>query len=501
MKDTKLRLAPQLKIWTLATGIVLGLALPGLAQLQHLSITVPGGMPAQPIITGITQGSNSVTVTWDGPAGYYQLYQRPSETATWQKLGGLRLSRRAVVSGIYSDSLFRVSGPQGKFAGTQSCSQCHGKIYNSETKTRHHAVGVKCENCHGPAANHVANENDSVFKPRVELASEVCGGCHSGAPEPLFEEWSQSAHSGVVLDMNPPDRISSCGRCHSGSVRNALLHGRNPATAVKNDANMAIECSTCHDPHAKRVFTNVLSGAVYTTQLRNPVSSTADYSMSTSAVFTNRYNPRINICAQCHNHRGASWKSTDRPPHGSLQYNMLLGTVGELQSGAKPRDPAAHALEIEKQCVGCHMETTRENEEQVRTTGHTFRVTSFEGCTRCHPFPEGLVNFTQSAVMTQLQDVKALLDLWATTRAPEALQQYGTRAWEYTSPGRLSNVGGATGRGPTAEEQALIPDAIKKARFNVYLVLQDGSFGVHNAPYTATLLNEAEMWIMAAFEE
>jgi hypothetical protein len=45
--------------------------------------------------------------------------------------------------------------------------------------------------------------------------------------------------------------------------------------------------------------------------------------------------------------------------------------------------------------------------------------------------------------------------------------------------------------GPTSQEQASIPDAIKQARFNVYLVVQDGSYGVHNGKYTRFLLQVA----------
>ena len=40
-----------------------------------------------------------------------------------------------------------------------------------------------------------------------------------------------------------------------------------------------------------------------------------------------------------------------------------------------------------------------------------------------------------------------------------------------------------------------IPDNIKKARFNLYLVLYDGSYGVHNGPYAFTLLDSARNWV------
>ena len=54
------------------------------------------------------------------------------------------------------------------------------------------------------------------------------------------------------------------------------------------------------------------------------------------------------------------------------------------------------------------------------------------------------------------------------------------------------------GPGPNAAEQALIPDTIQKARFNVYVVLSDRSLGVHNPYYCVTLLDNAEDWIVEA---
>ena len=69
--------------------------------------------------------------------------------------------------------------------------------------------------------------------------------------------------------------------------------------------------------------------------------------------------------------------------------------------------------------------------------------------------------------------------------------KYGTRAWEYTTPGALS----PGGPGPDTAEQALIPANIQKARFNLYIVLYDGSFGTHNGLYAITLLDTAQNWV------
>jgi len=82
-------------------------------------------------------------------------------------------------------------------------------------------------------------------------------------------------------------------------------------------------------------------------------------------------------------------------------------------------------------------------------------------------------------------------------------------AWEYTTPGGLSWQTNSSGwvtswsltnsvnfTGPNAAGQALIPDNIKKARFDLYLVLNDGSFGVHNPFFALNLLYSAENFII-----
>ena len=510
-------------------------------------------MPGLPVVTGIERTTNGVSVTWDGPAGYYQLLQKLAlKDAHWQTVGAPNLTRKAAVSIIHSNAFFRVSGPAPRFAGAQACIECHKGIHNDEVKTHHaraftnalfvaqggqanssclpchtvgsglptgfisklrtpHLAGVQCENCHGPAANHAANPDDFSVRPRVEIAATVCGGCHTGPNQPTFEQWKSSRHAGVVEDMNPTNRITSCGQCHSGSVRLSLLkHDPLPV----GDANVAIGCVTCHDPHRQHVFTNVLSGvltftnaltrrrvvitndqvgAFYTNQLRNPLASTNDYFVTTSGVFSNQYNPNVNVCAQCHNHRGASWTSSSRPPHHSPQYNMLLGTVGELETGSSPHFPASHAL-LEKQCVSCHMpKEPSANAAQPAIANHAFKVTSYESCQACHPNAQGLVTLTQSGRVMDIERVKTWLDIWAALSAPASLwSKYGTRAWEYSTPGELS----PGGSGPNSTEQAQIPDRIKKARFNLYLVLNDGSYGVHNGPYAVVLMDTAENWVL-----
>lgn len=541
--------------------------------VPHLTVIVPGGFPGMPVMTGVQRTTNGAVVVWDGPSGYYQVWHRTNLLkSTWVTFGkATNLIRTATVTPLYTNDFFRVSGPPPAYAGASDCETCHGSVLSTVMLTPHaqaftnaifseaggqtnasclacHTVGyrlasgftnalktpllenVQCENCHGPAANHAANPDDPTVIPQVELAAEVCGGCHSVRLAPAevvahnpiafpFEDWSVSPHSAVVPDVlsamsASAANISSCGRCHSGSARLTLIAGGNPSVTLTNDFNVPITCAVCHDPHAQHVWTNVLTGiitftniltgypavitnnelgSVYTNQLLCALESTNDFVLTTTNTFTNVYNPNINICAQCHNDRGSAWTDTDRSPHESPQYNMLLGTVGQLATGPSPGYPSTHSR-LEMQCAECHMQTTTNN-----FSGHTFAVATYQLCYRCHSDPAGLVQFVTNDIATQIQQTKSYLNLWATIVAPASTnaalaamaRQYGDLAWEYTAPGSLS-----TGvAGPNATQQALIPNDIKMARFDLYLVYYDGSFGVHNGPYDIELLQAAQSWI------
>ena len=467
-------------------------------------------------------------------------YETNLASGTWQKFGSPNLNRATNIATSLKDAFFRVSGPSPQYAGSQSCLECHPNIHAEEVTTRHarafetlerinqhrnpsclpcHTVGyglptgyntntspaywrgVQCESCHGPAARHAANEMDLTARPRVEIAAQVCGGCHTGSHHPTFDEWNTSRHGIVTEDMNLSSRINSCGRCHSGTARLAMVNGMSAttiATTLTNDANVAITCAVCHDPHAEQVWTNMLTGVVSTNQLRYPVASTNYFSLSTSATFSNRYD--INVCAQCHNDRGAAAiSSSSRAPHHSPQYNVLLGSVGIRANGSNSTTnsrPGTHALQLEKQCVTCHMPTAEyESEAHPAFTGHTFKVESFDSCRSCHPFPEELVDFTAFVVTNRIAQVKAALDLWGTTKAPDILRtNYGSLSWEYNPTGELSPPESTT-NSPSSSQQSFIPVNIRNARFNMYIMQHDGSYGAHNPLFTLELLDAASAWV------
>ena len=309
---------------------------------------------------------------------------------------------------------------------SQLCLECHSPIARTVNQTPH---AGQCEGCHGPSADHAANDYDPVSRPNLNLplSGTSCAACHPT----IYQGWKTSGHPG---------------------------------------------CPTCHEPHQRTGFP---------AQVRSPLYSTNDY-VTTGATTT--INPSVNLCAQCHNDHGASWTISSAPPDNSPQYNMLLGSVGELDSGPAQYAPDSHGLDITNQCVGCHM--------QSDVTGHTFAINSYTVCADCHGSAVNASNsvvFWSGYISTRIAQAQTSLNEWAITKAPAILgtAKYGTRAWEYTKPGALS----PGGPGPNAMEQKLIPVNIQKARFNVYLVLYDGSFGVHNPHQSLTLLDTAQDWV------
>jgi hypothetical protein len=533
------------------------LAIPAFADMYQPQVT-PGGISPQPWITSIAKQGTNTTLDWYGLAGSYNVLMTPTLVpGQWTNVASplaTTYSNRVTMANLPgSQNFFRLS-PINNYVGSGTCGSCHPDVRAAWQQTDHASAynalavpspslvstalvyrtvgcgwpsgfasvtntpwltGVGCENCHGPGGAHVYG-NHSLVKPAVTIASQVCGGCHDGSTGPTYTEWTNSAHAFVTFDVasglndtpSGQSRMMSCGPCHSGAVRAAMLHNYAFTKAGYLTTSNAITlpsgadarsygqtCAVCHDPHS----TNSVPF-----QVRNPLASTNFYSYSTSLAsatnqfgqlinlnFNTQYQTNIQICAQCHNARGAKWTDTSRPPHNSLQYNMLLGDIGVIGTNTAPYQPSRHARYFRNQCVDCHMQSqASQGAATPADTGHQFRVSSYTICEDCHgPNVPELVDFALGSFLpAQTAPVIAALNQWAATKAPPALYAtYGNRAWEYTNPGSLSSGGS----GPTTAEQAQIPDNIKKARFNVYLANDDPAAGVHNPRFVMTLCNAA----------
>jgi protein-arginine kinase activator protein McsA len=537
----------------------------------------PGGVNPHPWITGLVKTGATAQVSWYGLPGTYHLLESAQLAPThWTNVGDFLASDCA-----NSLTLTNQTGPNGFFrlhavnnyVGQGGCRGCHGDVYATWSDTPHatalntlnqigmgqnkscipcHTVGfgqptgytdmtntphlanVGCETCHGPAAAHKYGDHELVH-PAVTVAAEVCGGCHTDAHHPTYDEWKESPHGEVTPELQVefadpvggPARQMACGACHSGAVRMAMLANYKATRAgwiapnsplvlpsLSDAGHFSPTCVVCHDPHQ----TNSAAGF----QLRNPLFSTNFYSFSTATVlvtnvsppgvtntyyantgFNSQYDLNLQVCAQCHNQRGALWTSSSRPPHHSPQYNMLLGNIGTLNTTNRP---SPHGLQNTNQCIQCHMQReTPDNitEENPAYTGHGFQVLLggcvIAGCHSSTNLAGNLIYGTQHEITNSITEITGLLNTWATTKAPLVLRtNYGKLAWEYTNPGALGNpTANPSLVGPTAAQQALVPNTIKQARFYLYIVFHDASLGAHNAPYARFLLNTAKANIQA----
>lgn len=404
-----------------------------------------------------------------------------------------------------------------------SCVSCHVVGYGKggwvDEATTPNLKNIQCENCHGPGSLHVAGNGDKskiLTGAQVLAKPEICGTCHQGSHHGTYEEWAVGPHAkntGEGSETIPTSsQLATCGVCHGGEGRQVIRDKGKSAMPTDADfvqlaTTTAQPCATCHDPHKATGHGTLESNPAIDIQLRGLKQSTAfytvDYNGDTHAQIQTA-DSSINICGACHNSRNAYWQTSGRPPHHSMQYNMLIGDFGKYVGGTVVSDPApvtansAHR-DIEGQCTKCHMYSDESTNPPLH--GHLFTV-NMNACQPCHSASDAGARraATQDDIRQRMDAVKSRLDTWATTMAPDALKsKYGKLAWEYTVPGEFGNPNGdSTVVGPNSTEQKTIPAAVQQARWNLYIVLHDGSYGVHNAKFARYLLDQANTLLDSA---
>ncbi|MGQ9525533.1 MAG: multiheme c-type cytochrome [Armatimonadota bacterium] len=347
----------------------------------------------------------------------------------------------------------------GANANNPVCLACHTVGFGQDggfvdEQTTPGLGGVQCESCHGPGSLHVQGGGDKtkiLAYPKV-LAAQVCGKCHTGSHNPQYDDWLKSKHVDIephVASYFQQGRYADrCGICHAGDARVTAVYMGKPFPDAKT-LEFGVTCAVCHNPH-KATGNDPAPEQGHDRQLRLATSS-QDVT-------------KPNLCGQCHTRRDDDvWTKVSRPPHHSGQFAFLLGTGGFLKSDDQPRTTHVFA---QGQCVKCHMYSKDfESEEKPAISGHTYEPDP-RACSPCHTpeAAEAMVSATQGGIKADLDALKARLDSWGN--------------WEFQSSG-----------GP--QDQSVIPDQVKQARWNYYWVLNDGSYGVHNAKYARELIKTA----------
>jgi len=406
--------------------------------------------------------------------------------------------------------------PEGQrgatFVGSERCADCHGgkqaqvePIYVSWSQTRHAKASVGCEHCHGPGSKHAeAPSKDNILTYPNITRSVVCGQCHG----PSYNDHKLSKHAEMVEELvdpnfvgsNPRTYVAVCYRCHSSAFRVEQVDSKLAVGKTRDEIDTAINaltneqlmayvpvshetasCVTCHDPHRN---TQYLTKEGKQAMLRRAIESTdtTDIAPGTPPKQHTTFN---HICASCHNGRGANpadsalETGTARPNmHESNQFNMLMGIGGVEGTGPVVRN-MAHTT-APGQCTHCHMPNGR----------HTMTVSYDVGCAPCHtPADAYRAQALRSKIELDLYALRVRMENWARQQDfnNDGQPDNDPDLWNYWAlvPAEKQTL--------SRTIQGRIPIQVKRARHNYYFVLRDGSFGVHNPPYTRHLINVANL--------
>jgi hypothetical protein len=294
---------------------------------------------------------------------------------------------------------------------------------------------------------------------QVVAGPQACFECHSDTSTFLVaaaQQWENSRHaSGETLNEN----MGACKGCHTSEGFLAVASGTTIADVVENPTS--IHCFTCHAPHTNGDF-SLRPTTVAQKTLMNGVS----YDLKAG-----------NLCLACHRSRRnvgtyvvALTMSQRFGPHHGPQGDMLIGSNGYEYAGYE-YEQTNHRSATTDGCLDCHMKTTSQNV----VGGHSFNMAT-EGngilntaaCAKCHgavdSFAEIGGEYSQASVDILVAQLEVL----------------------------LVNAGFITMDGETAVPSAVAVSADQAgAVYNLLLVKEDRSHGVHNPKYMTGLLQSS----------
>jgi hypothetical protein len=304
--------------------------------------------------------------------------------------------------------------------------------------------GVRCTSCHGPGAIPEAGDRARI------LRVSVCATCHDSPPANTHvDAWSRSAMARA--DHEPQMRREpACRRCHTtGGFLDAIgVRRRADASRDPDDAVVGISCAACHAVHGEHVGETLVRAVEAPASLPGPALPAVASS----------------VCAPCH----APQAGEVFPSASSAVLVAGRFVFPDALGGAEQRGPAPHAA-LGGGCTGCHGASAT----GASGTDHSFRVDR-RICTKCH---------RQGDPTESIERVDGSVEQRA-----RALVAGLSRAC-------LAGAGTSSGT-PHAEPRRLaackLPPERARALFNASLVIEDRAAGVHNAPFSRLLLDQAE---------
>lgn len=376
-------------------------------------------------------------------------------------------------------------------------------------------TGIQCENCHGPAGQHIASfpqaGNNKLDK---SLSSDVCAPCHfSSDRHGKGYAWSASGHAMSVNPSGSAREMSLsrpfCNRCHTaqGYINSTVKHKPEPVPASSTDALWAnpqpVTCAACHDPH---------DGS---NEMQLRTKTVADACLGCHVV-------RLSTSGLHASHQGSMLVGANATPMGpeilrtyltaptgtEQEYNARMGLWSGWELPGYNYENSSHS-NIQERCVACHMakspsfitaeasKFTKADTMMNKLGGHTFNVVTTyisgrdtsevlntTGCAECHgTVSMEFIEKTQDKTKSLLSTLYALLpkrDSTFTTTYPTGRPSYFTDTVAFQT----------LTKAPLSAKRRL-SDLDRAAVYNYFFVNNEPSLGVHNFNYAKGLLTSS----------
>lgn len=305
----------------------------------------------------------------------------------------------------------------------------------------------------------------TITREEQVLAPSNCFDCHSDQNTFLVaaeEQWMRSVHaSGLNIDRGSS---AGCSGCHTSE---GFIQRVNGETVTGHDNPTVIHCFTCHAPHSTGNF------GLRWTSIATLLDGTS-YDLSAG-----------NLCVACHQARRdvntyvgsvgtdpVTINSTHWGPHYSVQGDNIIGSNGYEYAGYT-YEITEHRSATDDACVDCHKNRATSNNV---VGGHSFNMRGIirdEGgveteilntaaCADCHGDLDDFdLNGVQSEVDSLVTELETLLE--------------AAGLWENGHP-----MAGVT---TTADSAGAV--------WNLRMIEDDRSHGVHNADYMRGLLQSS----------
>lgn len=311
-------------------------------------------------------------------------------------------------------------------------------------------VGMLMMSCEGPPGiDGKDGANGSDGQDGVD-GNLVCMQCHTlNYKSEVTDQYQFSKHfTGITYQSRGSSK--TCAKCHSheGFVE-TLFTGRD-TTANNVPIPTLFGCTTCHESHRTFDFTN--DGPDYALRTIAPIKLQAYGGQTLDLGGSN------NLCGYCHQPRTAApvddgtgnayMSSTNYGPHHAPSGTVLYGMGGYEFAGSEAYPAKGSGAHFSSSCTGCHMGAF-----DGTAGGHTL-IPSEASCKKCHTGSIPSIEAEMNGLIATLTTILEAKGAWANDRPVK-----GT-----------------------------FPVDVVGAVYNLRLIKEDLSLGIHNPRYTKALL-------------